>query len=144
MSACQSSPLLAWSHWRLLPESPRAGWGVSCKRRRDDSAKGALVDTRRQAKRVLLQVDMRNAFGTVDCNNMYLLPNAAACYRNAILLGDGYTLESSRGVQQGDVLGPALFVIALQPVVERLRELNLELDMWYQDDGILVGTVDAI
>ena len=54
---------------------------------------------------VLLQVDMRNAFGTVDRTTMLtevrahcpsLFPYAAACYRNAnILLGDGYTLESS-------------------------------------------------
>ena len=42
------------------------------------------------------------------------------------------------------MLGPALFAIALQPVVERLRELNLELNIWHLDDGILVGTVDAI
>ena len=78
---------------------------------------------------------MRKAFGTVDRNKMLtevrahcpsLFPYAAACYRNAnILLGDGYTLESSRGVQQG-VLGLALFAIALQPVIERLRELNLQ------------------
>ena len=74
-----------------------------------------------------------------------LFPYAAACYRKAnILLGDGYALESTRGVQQGDVLGPALFAIALQPVVERLRELHLELHLWYLDDGILVGTIPTI
>ena len=77
---------------------------------------------------VLLQVDMRNAFGTVDRNRMLsevrahcscLFSYAAACYRNAsILVGDGYTLESTRGVQQGDVLGPALFAIAFEPVIE--------------------------
>ena len=97
---------------------------------------------------VLLQVDMRNAFGSVDRRKMLaevkhhcpcLFPYAAACYRHAnVLLGDGYAVESTRGVQQGDVLGPALFAIALQPVVERLREINLELHMWYLDDGILV------
>ena len=84
---------------------------------------------------VLLRVYMRNAFGSVDRRKMLaevrsncpcLFPYAAACYRNAnVLLGDGYSLESTRGVQQGDVLGPALFALALQPVVERLREIDL-------------------
>ena len=103
---------------------------------------------------VLLQVDMRNAFGTVDRQKMLaevkshcpcLFPYAAACYRNAnILLGDGYALESTRGVQQGDVLGPALFAIALQPVIERLRDIGLELNIWYLDDGLLVGSVNTV
>ena len=47
-------------------------------------------------------------------------------------------------MQQGDGLGPALFAVALQPVVERLRELNLALHRWYLDDGLLVRTVAAI
>ena len=51
---------------------------------------------------VLLQVDMRNAFGSVYRRKMLaevkshcpcLFPYAAACYRHAnILLGDGYAL----------------------------------------------------
>ena len=53
-------------------------------------------------------------------------------------------MESTRGVQQGDVLGVALFANALQPVVGHLRQLNIELDIWYLDDGILVGTIDTI
>ena len=103
---------------------------------------------------VLLQVDMCNAFGTVDRQEMLaevknhcpcLFPYAAAFCRNAnILLGDGYSLDSTRGVQQGDVLGPALFAIALQPVIERLRDGGLELNIWYLDDGLLVGNVNAV
>ena len=41
-------------------------------------------------------------------------------------------------------MGPALFAIALQPVVERLREVDLEVHLWYLDDGVLVGTIEAI
>ena len=89
---------------------------------------------------MLLQIDMRNAFGSVDRRKMLaevkthcpcLFLYAVACCRNAnVLIGDGCVLESTRGVQQGDVLGPALFAIVLQPVVERLRELNLELHLY--------------
>ena len=50
-------------------------------------------------------------------------------------------LEATRGVQQGDVLGPALLTIALQPTLERLRKINLEL-FRPLDDSILVETID--
>ena len=40
--------------------------------------------------------------------------------------------------------GRHLFAIAPQPDVERIREPNLELRLWYLDDGILVGTIDTI
>ena len=61
---------------------------------------------------VMLQVDMKNAFGSVFRDRMLselrthcpaLYPYAAACYRNPnLLMGDGFAMNSSRGVQQGD------------------------------------------
>ena len=62
------------------------------------------------------------AFGSVDRRKMLaqmkshcwgLFRYAAVCYRKAnILLGDGYASESTRRVQQGDLLDPALFAIS--------------------------------
>ena len=50
-----------------------------------------------------------------------LFPNAAACYRNVnVLLGGGFAVESTHAL----VCSRAMY-FALQPVVERLREINL-------------------
>ena len=105
-------------------------------------------------REVLLQVDLRNAFGSVLREKMFaevktrcpvLYPYAAACYRDSnLLLGDGYQLNFTRGVQQGDDCGPALFAIAIHTVVLLLRELGLDLNVWYLDDGILCGTIESV
>ena len=36
--------------------------------------------------------------------------------------GERTKLECSRGVQQGDAMGPALFCLPLRPVLTRVRE----------------------
>jgi hypothetical protein len=97
----------------------------------------------------LLQLDLKNAFNSVLRTNMLscvkqfapaLLPFAFACYNHATcLFGDGFTLHSTRGVQQGDVIGPALFALAIHPVVLKLNTISLDLQEWYLDDGDLCG-----
>jgi len=83
----------------------------------DESVPGELI----------LQVDMKNAFNTLDrialleevkARSPLLYPYAASCYSQpAVLFGPGFTLPSKCGVQQGDVCGPALFALALQRLV---------------------------
>lgn len=74
-----------------------------------------------------------------------LFPYALACYREpSKLFGQGFQLDSSRGVQQGDVCGPALFAIALHCVILRLNELDLNFQNWYLDDGILCGPAEEV
>ena len=67
----------------------------------------------------------RNAFGTVDRRKMLeevkshclcLFPYAAACFRNAnVLMGDGYALESLRGVQQRRRAWPLCLLLPFSP-----------------------------
>ena len=45
-------------------------------------------------------------------------------------------LESWEGVQQGDPIGPFLFSLGIQHLVE---ECKSEFDSWYLDDGTLGG-----
>jgi hypothetical protein len=54
-------------------------------------------------------------------------------------------LLSRQGTQQGDPLGMLLFALAIQPLVLRIQsERDLDLNLWYADDGTLVGSVAEV
>ena len=38
-----------------------------------------------------------------------------------------------------DPLGPLLFSLVLAPIIEEIRALNPRLNLWYLDDGVIVG-----
>ena len=62
-----------------------------------------------------------------------------------LLFGE-HTILSSCGVQQGDPLGPLLFSLVLQPIIEKIASEvpSLLFNGWYLDDGILCGNLDDI
>ena len=54
-------------------------------------------------------------------------------------------ISSQSGVQQGDPLGPLLFSLPLLLIIEEIKkECDLLLNVWYLDDGTLVGTAPEI
>ena len=70
-----------------------------------------------------------------------LLPWVHSCYGgHSHLYAQGTRLVSAQGVQQGDPLGPLLFALAWQRVVRQLPPA-LFLNLWYLDDGHLVGSL---
>ena len=97
--------------------------------------------------RCVLLVDFSNAFNSIDRGHMFeearsRIPSISSwlecCYSSQPLLFFGeHTILSCCGVQQGDPLGPLGFVLALHPIVERIkREVpGLLLNSWYLDDG---------
>lgn len=59
------------------------------------------------------------------------------------LLFGSHTLESLCGVQQGDPLGPLFLAIALHKIACNIRQhYNLDLALFYLDDGVLAGDLD--
>ncbi len=101
----------------------------------------------------LLQVDLRNAFNSISRERILeevaaqapaLLGWAQTLYgAHSHLYTQGHRLSSQQGVQQGDPLGPFLFALAWQRVVRQLPS-TLGLNLWYLDDGHLVGSVEAL
>lgn len=49
-------------------------------------------------------------------------------------------------MQQGDPLGPVGFSLVLHRLLKSIQESvpNLRLNVWYLDDGTLVGTIEDI
>jgi hypothetical protein len=101
----------------------------------------------------ILQVDVQNAFNAVDRSALFAairsrVPELEAWARatygcHSTLFCDGHRLTSEQGVQQGDPLGPLFFAVAWQDVVAALPP-NLLLNVWYLDDGHLVGDMDTL
>ena len=57
-------------------------------------------------------------------------------------------ISSQTGVQQGDPLGPMLFALVLHKLVTSIDAdddcLQLLLEAWYLDDGVLAGERSAV
>ena len=75
----------------------------------------------------------------LNCTLFTLLPESKLFIGNKFMLG-------SRGVQQGDPLGPFLFYLALQTLTDIIINtfLNFKLLLFYVDDGIIVGNINEV
>ncbi|XP_063534955.1 uncharacterized protein LOC134744937 [Cydia strobilella] len=100
---------------------------------------------------VLLKIDVKNAFNSLNRDALLAEVNNHApelynyllnCYANpSKLLYKNHEISSEVGCQQGDPLGPAIFSLAINPVVQNL---NSKFNVWYLDDGTLGGDVNTV
>lgn len=130
--------------------------GVGIKNGAEAGAHAARVffNSKHKSIKIFLKIDVKNAFNEVRrdvvlrevkekipeifkfVEQCYKLPTNVYYGKNLIL--------SRRGVQQGDPLGPALFCLALQRIISSLQLLELDLNLWYLDDGTIAGSPDVV
>ncbi|KAL0841226.1 hypothetical protein ABMA28_014960 [Loxostege sticticalis] len=103
------------------------------------------------AGEVVLKVDVKNAFNSADRGTLLtqaldkspLIYNYLwQCYSEpSKLLYQNNLIYSSVGCQQGDPLGPAIFSLAIHPIIS---SLNSKLNVWYLDDGTIAGDASTV
>ena len=104
------------------------------------------------SSRLLLQVDLENAFNNID-RSLFLqetrshLPSLSSWAETSYgspshLFFRGRRLQSSQGTRQGDPIAGILFGLGLHPTILRIQEQNpnLQANMWIMDDGTICGT----
>ena len=98
----------------------------------------------------LLQIDISSAFQGVDrtCVLQGAQSDAPTTFnyqkltlgRSTPLFTSGRMLYSEAGVPQGCPLGPLGFSLGIQPIIREISQrMGLMWNVWYLDDGILVG-----
>ena len=97
-------------------------------------------------KLALLKIDFSNAFNSIDREAFMratceVFPTLSRwtnwCYGSPPLLVYDHTrtILSSRGVQQGDPLGPLYFCFGIASLVSEIEALLPVYNKWYMDDG---------
>jgi hypothetical protein len=102
-----------------------------------------------------LQADVRAAFPSVG--RQFVLEEAVrdaptlfnslkfCLSRNTPLFCGEKTLYAESGVPQGCPLGPIAFGLAIQPIIRTISDkMGLIWNVWYLDDGLLVGDPDKL
>ena len=116
----------------------------------------AYVESPENKNKVLLKIDMKNAFNQVRRDVILKLVKEHTpeifqyvyqCYSQTTSLffgsysEDGCVIESKEGVQQGDPLGPFLYSLAYRNLTKSLKS---ELNLWYLDDGTIADDLDVV
>ena len=100
---------------------------------------------------IVLKIDITNAFNSVHCQailqevrlrcpKIYHLVHQSYIFHSPLYV-ENTVIPSPAGVQQGDLLGPLIFALALDPII---RSIESPLNLWFVDDGSIAGPGSAI
>ena len=103
----------------------------------------------------VVEIDFTNAFNSVERpviseHITHLFPQLKTwfelCYGQPsyLLVQNQKPIQSARGVQQGDPLGPFLFALALQPLLKEIAKNGNCCVMAYLDDVYICGKPDDV
>ena len=113
----------------------------------------AYVENPKIMNKVVLKIDYKNAFNCISRKVImekvkkehvpYMYNYVYQCYANesSLFFGNEDIIYSKEGVQQGDPLGPFLFSLAINDLVNSCES---PLNSWYLDDGTLGGSVSQV
>ena len=125
----------------------------------DHDCRKLMVRHDRDPNYVLVSVDTRNTFNTFSRQVMlHLAPLQTPTLARFQNIMYGPTVPDliqpsspplliliQEGSQQGDPASMLVFSLAIQPLTRRLsRECNLAVNLWYTDDGNLIGNIAEV
>ena len=101
--------------------------------------------------KVLLKLDVSNAFNSIDRKtfigeiatrypSFYFLVNEASSNPSTLFAGE-HRIPSSKGIQQGEPLGPTLFALAVDKIA---KNVSSKLSIWYLDDTTISGQASSV
>ena len=115
----------------------------------------ALALRCRSTKEAILLLDFENTFNTADRNLILKLavahiPEAARILwwlyhaETKLFISTGEEVTNSAGVQQGCPLASLAFALVIKWLVEQLNHKGLSEKLFFHDDGLLMGTPEAL
>lgn len=100
---------------------------------------------------VIVKVDVSNAFNSLDRISFLadietkfpaIYPFIYQCYASSTnLFYNNSIILSTTGCQQGDPLGPAVFSLGINEIIQSLTS---DLNVWYLDDGTIGGLIESV
>lgn len=101
--------------------------------------------------KAFLKLDFRNAFNEIRRDSLlhiikqripsiYSFINQAYAHPSSLFYGN-ILIPSLLGVQQGDPLGPGLYSLVIQPIIEAV---TTEFNVWYLDDATIADIPEKV
>lgn len=119
------------------------------------NANKVLSEWHRDGSLTMLAIDFMNSFNPIDrsailrdvrvrCPSISLLIEFLYGQETRLYLGDGHIMSTTK-VKPGDLFGPLLFSLVLDPLIHQVSDnCKLLLHARYLDDGTITGYLEEV